>query len=181
MKSTIVALGWTILLVPTLLVSAQETKISPEIVVYKVEFNLRDGNDAAAKAGRRYTMLVDTTGKGTFRVGNRVPVATGSFQPGSGTNALVSTQFTYVDVGVNIECWIREANGRVGLRADFDVSTIVQPDKAALPIVANPIIGQLKINVDTLLNSGKPTVVASIDDPVTLRKFDVEATVTRVN
>jgi hypothetical protein len=66
-------------------------------------------------------------------------------------------------------------------RADFDVSTIVQPDKAVLPVVANPIIGQLKINVDTLLNSGRPTVVASIDDPMTLRKFDVEATVTRVN
>lgn len=176
MKSNTAALGLVILLAAALPVSAQEPKVPPDIAVYKVEFHLRDGNDAAAKAGRRYTMLVNTTGKGTFRVGNRVPVATGSSQPG-----LVNTQFTYIEVGVNIDCWIREANGKVSLRADLDVSSIVQPDKAAIPAVPNPIIGQLKINVDALLNVGKPTVVASIDDPVTLRKFDVEATVTRVN
>lgn len=176
MKSNTAALGLVILLAATLPVPAQETKSPPDIAVYKVEFHFRDGNDAAAKAGRRYTMLVNTTGKGTFHVGNRVPVATGPSQPG-----FANTQFTYVDVGVNIDCLIREVSGKVSLRADMDISSIVQPDKATVPAVPNPIIGQLKINVDSLVNVGKPTVVASIDDPVTMRKFDVEATVTKVN
>ncbi len=50
--------------------------------------------------------------KATLKVGERVPIATGSFQAGVGVgvgggagvvNPLVNTQFTYIDVGVNIE------------------------------------------------------------------------------
>jgi len=41
-----------------------------------------------------------------LKIGDRVPVATGSFQPGIGgvgINPLVNTQFQYLDVGVNID------------------------------------------------------------------------------
>jgi len=44
--------------------------------------------------------------KATLKIGERVPVATGSFQPGIGgvgINPLVNTQFQYLDVGVNID------------------------------------------------------------------------------
>src|SRR6185437_7396812 len=41
--------------------------------------------------------------KASLKIGERVPVATGSFQPGIGgvgINPLVNTQFQYLDVGV---------------------------------------------------------------------------------
>src|SRR5213076_3535405 len=41
--------------------------------------------------------------KASLKIGDRVPVATGSFQPGIGgvgINPLVNTQFQYLDVGV---------------------------------------------------------------------------------
>src|ERR1700691_4277101 len=44
--------------------------------------------------------------KATLKIGERVPVATGSFQPGIGgvgITPLVNTQFQYLDVGVNID------------------------------------------------------------------------------
>ena len=44
--------------------------------------------------------------KASLKIGDRVPVATGSFQPGIGgvgINPLVNTQFQYIDVGVNID------------------------------------------------------------------------------
>ena len=50
--------------------------------------------------------------KATLKIGDRVPVATGSFQAGVGVgvgtgagvvNPLVNTQFQYIDVGVNID------------------------------------------------------------------------------
>ena len=44
--------------------------------------------------------------KASLKIGDRVPVATGSFQPGIGgvgINPLVNTQFQYLDVGVNID------------------------------------------------------------------------------
>src|SRR5216684_1040007 len=53
--------------------------------------------------------------KASLKIGDRVPVATGSFQPGIGgvgINPLVNTQFQYLDVGVNVDVTPRvHANG----------------------------------------------------------------------
>jgi hypothetical protein len=174
------------LLAPALPSHAQERREIGDPVVYKTELNIRDGSAAAAQSGRRYTILIDTTGKGTFKVGNRVPYATGSFLPGPGPGVpgmppLVNTQFQYFDVGVNIDCQVREIVGKVNLRADLDISNLIPPDKASMGSVPNPTISQIRININAIVNPGRPTVVASIDDPVTMRKFEVEATVTKVN
>jgi hypothetical protein len=165
------ALLFAALAVPVLPLAAQP----PE--VYKVELTMRDATDASAKTGRHYLILVDTHGNGSFKLGSREPVATGTFQPSTGGNALpVTTQYTYVDTGVNIECRLEQGDSnRLQLRADIDISSIV-PQKTPMP---NPVIGQLKLNLTALLAPGKPTVVASIDDPVSNRKFDVIALITK--
>jgi hypothetical protein len=36
------------------------------------------------------------------------------------------------------------------------------------------------LSLDTALVPGKPTVVASFDDPVTSRKFDVDVAITKM-
>ena len=163
------------LLVPVWAVSAQER---PEGAVYKAEFNIHDGTDAAAKNGRRYSMLLNAMSKGVLKVGNRVPTATGSV---TGANtALVSTQYTYIDLGMNIDFDIREQNGRLNLRANVDISTVVPPDKNAASVPPSPTISQIKLNIDTGVTAGKPVVVAAFDDPVTGQKFEVEATITRM-
>jgi hypothetical protein len=46
--------------------------------------------------------------------------------------------------------------------------------------VPNPTVSQIKINMDTTLMPGKPTVVASFDDPATARRFDVDVTLTKM-
>src|SRR5205085_12184552 len=53
--------------------------------------------------------------KATLKIGDRVPVATGSFQPGIGgvgVNPLVNTQFQYLDVAVNTDITPRVHAGR---------------------------------------------------------------------
>lgn len=147
--------------------AAAQTSRGP--AVYKVDFTIRDSGDAGAKMGRKYSIVVNERQKGTFKVGNRIPMATG----GSAGN----TQFTYVDVGVNIDTFIAEQDGKVELRADLDLSTAVMPEKNPTP---NPTISQIRLAIETTLTPGKPTVVASFDDPVTSRKFEVEANVTRL-
>jgi len=137
--------------------------------VYRADFTIRDSGDAGAKMGRKYSMVLNARVKGQFKVGNRIPMATSS-QPGS-------TQFTYVDVGVNIDCVVDEQDGKIGMHSDMDMSTAVMSEKAPS---ANPTISQIRLNIDTTLTPGKPTVVASFDDPVTSRKFEVETTVTKM-
>ena len=75
--------------------SAQEKKDAALSSTYKVEFRIKDSIDATAKHGRCYAMLINTTGHGSFHVSDRVPVANGS------------SQFSYHDVGVNIDTRLR--------------------------------------------------------------------------
>ena len=159
--------------------AAAQDNIPP--AVYKVEFRIRD--DAAARNGRRYSMLLDDGFKGTLKIGERVPVATASFQPGiagGGVNPLANTQYTYIDVGVNIDSTVRKQQDKILLQSDLDISTLVErKPQSGSAVLAQPTVAQMKAAVHALIVPGKATLVASIDDPVTQRKFDVEALVTK--
>jgi hypothetical protein len=168
------------LLAPILPVHAQEKAAEP--AVYKVEFAIRDGSQAAAQTGRRYSMLVGANEKGFFNVGDKLPYATSSFQPGIGAaGPQPLMQHTYLDTGVNIECRVAELNGKITLNAQLDISAIHQHDKVAAMNPPNPTVAAIRLGVSTLMSPGKPTQIVSMDDPVTMKKFDVEATVTKLN
>jgi hypothetical protein len=141
--------------------------------VFKVDFTIRDTGDAGGKTGRKYSVMVYSQNKGVFKIGNRVPVPTGG-----SSSVTATTQFTYLDVGVNIECTVQDMGGRIGMRSDIDLSTAVTNEKT--PGIA-PTISQIRLSIETAIPAAKPTIVASFDDPVTSRKFDVEALVTKVN
>ena len=139
--------------------------------VYKVDFNIHDGRDSAAKPGRRYTLLVRNNNKSTFRVGDRIPYATGSSPQ--------AAQYSYLDTGVNIDCIARELSEKVALYAEVDLSSVVPGARSTTG--PNPTVTQTRLVINTVLTQGQPALVASFDDPVTTRKLDVEATVSKVN
>src|SRR5256884_3651444 len=63
-------------------------------------------NDSTTKIIQNPQIRAVDGQKASLKIGDRVPVATGSFQPGIGgvgINPLVNTQFQYLDVGVNID------------------------------------------------------------------------------
>jgi len=166
------------LLAPVL--HAQEKPGEP--AAYKVEFTIRDGSQAVAQAGRHYTILVGANERGYLNVGDKVPYATGSFQPGVGSAAPpLGVQYTYLDTGVNTECRITEMNGKITLIAQLDISAVQQHDKAVAMNPPNPTVSQIRLSARALMSPGKPTQIVSMDDPVTMRRFDVEATVTKLN
>jgi hypothetical protein len=90
-----------------------------------------------------------------------------------------NVQFTVVDVGINIDCSVSDNNSNLTVHADLSISTAVAPEKGANPL-PSPTISQIKLSLDTALVPGKPTVVASFDDPVTSRKFDVDVAITKM-
>ena len=165
------------LLLPQVPVQAQEKRDSGALPTYKVEFLIRDGGDPATKATRRYTLLMDQGRKSVLKMGNRLPVSTGSFLPNS-PGASPITQYTYLDVGASIECSINETNGRIEMHGNLDLSSVMQHDAAPR---ANPTLAQTRLDLSTVVELGKPTVIAAIDDPAGARQFQVEATVTRIN
>src|ERR1022692_1891757 len=102
--------------------------------------------------------------KATLKIGERVPVATGSFQPGIGgvgINPLVNTQFQYLDVGVNIDITPHvHANGEVTLKISMDVSAVT--GQSNIGGISQPIIGQRKIEHEMRLKDGEANLLGGI-------------------
>ena len=102
--------------------------------------------------------------KASLKIGDRVPVATGSFQPGIGgvgINPLVNTQFQYLDVGVNIEITPHvHSNGEVTLKITMDVSAVT--GQSNIGGISQPIIGQRKIEHEIRLRDGEANLLGGI-------------------
>jgi len=102
--------------------------------------------------------------KATLKIGDRVPVATGSFQPGIGgvgINPLVNTQFQYLDVGVNIDVTPRVHQGReVTLKISIDISSVTSYQN--IGGISQPVIGQRKIDHEMRLKEGEVSLMGGI-------------------
>jgi len=102
--------------------------------------------------------------KASLKIGERVPVATGSFQPGIGgvgINPLVNTQFQYLDVGVNIDITPKVHNdGSVTLKIAMDVSSVT--GQSNIGGISQPIIGQKKIEHEVRLKEGEANLLGGM-------------------
>jgi len=100
--------------------------------------------------------------KATLKIGDRVPVATGSFTPGSsGVNALVSTQFQYLDIGVNVDITPHIHSEReVTLKMSLEISSVT--GQTNIGGITQPIIGQRRIEQQTRLGDGDVNLVGGI-------------------
>jgi general secretion pathway protein D len=102
--------------------------------------------------------------KADLKIGSRIPVATGSFQPGIGgvgINPLVNTQFTYLDVGVNITITPTvHLNGDVTLKVLMDISS--QTNTVDIGGIQQPVISQRKIEHQIRLREGEVNMLGGI-------------------
>ncbi|HZC23934.1 MAG TPA: cohesin domain-containing protein, partial [Candidatus Binatia bacterium] len=105
--------------------------------------------------------------KASLKIGQRIPVATGSFQPGIGgvgINPLVNTQFQYIDVGVNIDVTPHvHADRDVTLKVTMEISSEV--GQASIGGITQPIIGQKKVDLGEIrLKDGETSLIGGIMD-----------------
>jgi len=111
--------------------------------------------------------------KATLKIGDRVPVATGSFQPGIGgvgINPLVNTQFQYLDVGVNIDITPRVHVGReISLKLTLDVSAVTS--HVNIGGIDQPVIGQRKIEHEIRLKDGEVNLLGGMMEDTQTRSL----------
>ena len=100
----------------------------------------------------------------TLRIGDRVPIATGSFGGGvAGTTVspLVQTQFQYTDVGVNLDITPKvHQNKDISLKVRVEISAVTQ--QVEIGGITQPIIGQRIIEHDIRLREGEASVLGGI-------------------
>ena len=111
--------------------------------------------------------------KASLKIGQRVPVATGSFQPGIGgvgINPLVNTQFNYIDVGVNIDITPRvHGTDEVTLKLAMDISEV--DNYTNIGGINQPIIGQRKIEHEIRLKEGEVNIMGGIMEETQTRNL----------
>jgi len=111
--------------------------------------------------------------KASLKIGDRVPVATGSFQPGIGgvgINPLVNTQFQYLDVGVNVDITPKvHNNGEVTLKITMDISSVTGTSN--IGGISQPIIGQRKIEHEVRLKEGEANLLGGMLEDTTTRSL----------
>src|SRR5271170_521080 len=105
-----------------------------------------------------------------LKIGDRIPIATGSFQAGVGVgavgtaglvNPLVNTQFQYQDVGVNIDMTPRvHPNHDVSLKIKIEVSSVT--GTSTIGGISQPIISQRVVEHDIRLGDGQAYILGGL-------------------
>jgi hypothetical protein len=152
----------------------QPAKVQP-VQPYRLDFSFNEVADGKNVNTRHYSMDLTANDTNEIKIGTRVPVATGTNSP----SLPGATQFQYLDIGTNIWAQLREHGDELMLTVRSDVSNL-DTNSVAGPAGGNPVIRQIKISGTTLLVTGKPIVIGSMDDPNSKRQFQLEVTATKL-
>jgi general secretion pathway protein D len=109
--------------------------------------------------------------KASLRLGDRFPYATGSFQPGVGAigvSPLVSTQFQFADVGVNVDITPKiHGDSEISMHVEIEISAV--RDRIDVGGLSQPVIGQRKVTADIRVRDGEVTLLGGLSQDQTTR------------
>lgn len=151
--------------------ASEDESLTKPLGAYQLEFTITELADGKKINTRTYSLVAQQGMLNKLRVGGRLPVVT------STASSSFPSQFQYIDVGVNIDCEVREREGFVLLASTIDVSSLApQRDEQT----HQAVVRQVRSEVRTILSPGRPTVISGMDDPTTKARFEFEVTATKV-
>jgi hypothetical protein len=133
-----------------------------------LEYNIYETEGGKRVNARNYTLvLTDNDRRGMIRTGSRVPITMNFASAADSRSATVQ----YQDVGLTIEAKL----DRLILTTNIEMSSIA-PEQSGQG--TNPIIRSSKADAIATVILRKPMLLASIDDSLSKRSYQVEVTVT---
>lgn len=144
---------------------AQTPETKPEAKFYKLDIVLKELEAGKVVTSRAYVIAL-SSGSASVRTSDRVAITTGGPQ---------STQFNFMDIGVNIDCRVLSATPtELGLGVTADISSLGDNKGGTLP----PTINQTKWNAHAIVPLRKPTMIFSADGASSKRQTQLEITAT---
>jgi general secretion pathway protein D len=111
--------------------------------------------------------------KASLRIGDKVPYATGSYgsgigSTGAGVSPLVQTQFSFAEVGVNVDL-LPHIHGRdeVSMHIEIEISNV--SGNVTIGGIKQPIISQRKVAHDIRIREGEVSVLGGLIDNTNTR------------
>jgi Bacterial type II and III secretion system protein len=152
---------------PTALQSAPKT--------YRLTYTFSEIDGTKPIGTQHYAMTTDADGRASVKLGNKVPVLTGEYHAAS---AQTQTQFTYVDVGLNLDTRLHEFANGIQVSAKVEKSSVA--DEPSTLDMHEPIIRQQVLENTAIVALGKPVMLGSLDIPGSTRHLDISLIVEAV-
>ena len=156
---------------PEQLMLAQKllTELDRPKKTYRLIYTMTETDGNKRVGAQRFAMIVVTGQRTVLKQGSKVPIVTGTYNPGSSS---AQNQMTYLDVGMNFDASLDEFANGVRLRSKVEQSSIAE-EKSGVG-AQDPIVRQTVLEGTSFLTPGKPMMLGSLDIPGTTRRLDVE-------
>ena len=136
---------------------------------YKLDFTLIELEDTTRVNSRSYSLLLEEEAWGRTRIGTRVPLSMGE---GKGVQ--------YMDVGFSLDARLNQQDGDLRLELRLEVNSFVPVEgEAARP--REPVLRNMRSELAASIAPGKPTLLTTVDELSSRRRFQVEVTATRIH
>jgi hypothetical protein len=147
--------------------------VSQPAIYYRLDFVIHEMDGEKLVDTRNYSLWVQAGVPATMTAGSEVPYSSGSYSTvGSGT----AKNIQYRNVGISIECVVKEGNENPQLDLRLNISDALPPEKDP----DTPVIRKVSVNSKALLVLGKPTTVSIVEDPGSRHRFRVDVTATKL-
>jgi hypothetical protein len=147
--------------------SQQQTKAP--VSIYRLDYRLSEWDNGKRVNSRSYTLFGKRESKAGVRTGNKVPIVVGA------------QSVQYQDVGISIDSYLDTQGDRLQIRTIMDVSSVAPGEGAGSAAADHPVFRSLRLDDITVVTPGKPTMVGSIDDVTSNRRYEIEVTATKVD
>jgi hypothetical protein len=141
-----------------------------------VMYELDDGK----RTNQRDYMMIGRTDNhpSSIKVATKVPITT--LEKGD------EKQYTYTDVGLKINCSMKEqVDRRLQLHCDIEISNFIRPEQIANATgnagLAAPFLRTTRTDSWALLTLGKPAILTTVDDINSTKRMQVEVTATKLD
>jgi len=163
---------------PALIQDAKASS-SRESHTYRVIYTITESESGKRTGIQRYQLSAVSNGpRAMLKQGTRNPVLTGGYVH-EGASDTTQFQFTYLDVGLNLDATLTEGNDGLRLAAKVDQSSMV--DAVNPQTLKDPVVKQNTIESSSMVKPGVPMVLGSYDVPGSARHFEIEVTVERIS
>ena len=146
---------------------------------FKLAFVMYELDDGKRTNQRDYMMIGRTDNHpSSIKVATKVPITT--LEKGD------EKQYTYTDVGLKINCSMKEqVDRRLQLHCDIEISSFIRPEQIANATgnagLAAPFLRTTRTDSWALLTLGKQAILTTVDDINSTKRMQVEVTATKLD
>lgn len=134
---------------------------------YRLDIVVNELEDSKKVNSRAYSVLLEGENWSKLRIGSRIPIQQ-------------ENKVVYMDVGLSLDCRLREGESRRSLEVILEMNSFAIPEQGTAANPGTPPLRNFRTQTTSALALGKPMVVTSADDMASKRRFQVEVTATKV-